>query len=436
MACITGDETGLLRVVSLEKASLPKTVFQVGVQDRDTEVLALVEGRARGEYFAAHRNGTVTCLRGSSAGEGIPTESYEAMGTLLPPTISSALFFDKETSELATIDDEGNLQIALVKGAGNTLELESVRAFEINSPLSVVLFFKSEKWGLSVAVGGRDREVHVYQASTGEKVWKAKELPHTNLGLRRKVFPTGACILGNGELCTVTGYLELRRYNMYDEENRRPLMDWKPDFLKEQEVRFFTALPFRQEEIICGDNTGGIYRINAVSKQLMMKYRGCSGTARQIAIHPTLPFLASAGLSRYLYVHDIESGKMVSKAYLKQRLNATFFLPGQPFLDKYTHTVDEEGNKRTEEDVNNAVWMDLAPAAEKPAKRSRAAKGEAVEPEASKSPAKKRIVRRVVKRKLGGQEEEVESAAAAAASTPTPAVQKKRRVVRTVKKRA
>ena len=403
MACIVGDETGLLSVVSLQKASLPTVQYRVGVQDRDFEVTAVIEGRNNNEFFVSHRNGTVTVLRGAEGGEA-PTASFEMEGTLLPSSNPYSLHFDKEASQITTLDEEGNVQTANVLPSSTGLRLDSVSGFEIDSPLSAVAFFNVKKWGLCIAVGGREREIHIYQVTTGEKVWKARELPHCSLGLRRKVFPTCAGLLGTGELYTITGYMQFRRYDLDNEENKRPVMDWIPDFLKECEVRFFTSQAYKQSEVICADNTGSVYRIDLVSKQLMMKYRGCAGTARHITVHPTLPFVASAGLSRYLYVHDLSTGKMVSKMFLKQRLTSAFFLPALPFLDKYTHTIDATGATKTSEDFTNEVWLGLESAKEKPSKKKNSrTKQEAEEEEAPEEtqPLKKRkkvIVRRVVKK--------------------------------------
>ena len=411
MACILGDETGLIKCVSLEKAALPSVGYQVGVQDRDCGVRSIVEGRRRGEYFASHQNGTVTVLSGAEDGT-MPCDSFEMDGTLLPCVSASAMYFDKETSLLSSLDDEGNVQSALISEVSGGLNLESVAGFEVEGATSAVHFFKSEKWGVCLATGGRNTEVRVHQISTGKVVWRAKELPNCSLGLQRKIFPTTACILGNGELFVSTGFNELRRYDLSSvkPKDRRPLIDWVPEFLKNVEVRFFCAQAYKETEVILADNTGSVFRIDVVSKILLMKYRGGAGTARSISVHPTLPFLASAGLARYLYVHDIESGKMVSTVYLKQRLNAAFFLPGHPFKDKYTHAIDESGNTVTAEDVTNEVWMDLLPAAEKPSgkKGTRAAVDDA--PSAKKTkvaadssaaaaePAKKKAVKRVVKR--------------------------------------
>ncbi len=45
--------------------------------------------------------------------------------------------------------------------------------------------------------------------------------------------------------------------------------------------------------------------------------RGLAGGVRALAVHPTLPVLASVGLDRYLRLHDTESRHMLAKVYCK-----------------------------------------------------------------------------------------------------------------------
>ncbi|KAJ9468076.1 hypothetical protein DIPPA_34484 [Diplonema papillatum] len=363
MACITGDETGLLKVVDLTRASLPKVSYQVGVQERNQGVCGIVQGRKeRSEWIVGHANGSVTVLRGGVPAEegGVPTDAKQIEGTLLPSATPTALFFDPDTAQLSTVDCDGHVQTARLDDDEETGEtkLVSVGGFEVQAPITVVHFFKTDTHfggGVFVVIGGRSNEVAVYRVANGRRVWQAKELPHNVLGLREKVFPSAACILGNGELFVATGYLELRRYDLADKKNRRPAMNWSPEWL--DSVRFFCAQARGEAEVFLADNTGSVYRVDAVGKKLLAKYRGVSGTPRALSLHPSLPFLAVAGLSRKVHVFDINTSKQVSVLYLKQVMNAVLFLHPDPFLDRYSHDDATEG--RTKEDVANEAWFDL-----------------------------------------------------------------------------
>jgi WD40 repeat protein len=49
---------------------------------------------------------------------------------------------------------------------------------------------------------------------------------------------------------------------------------------------------------------------------------GASLAARALAVHPTLPYLACAGLDRTSRVFNLKTGKLAHTSYLKQRLSA------------------------------------------------------------------------------------------------------------------
>jgi ribosome biogenesis protein NSA1 len=52
---------------------------------------------------------------------------------------------------------------------------------------------------------------------------------------------------------------------------------------------------------------------------------GPGGSIRQLAVHPTLPYLACVGLDRKLWTWDVTRRKMVDCVYLKQKLNCVLF---------------------------------------------------------------------------------------------------------------
>ena len=54
-------------------------------------------------------------------------------------------------------------------------------------------------------------------------------------------------------------------------------------------------------------------------------FKGFAGGLRDIRCHPTEPLVASAGLDRYLRVHNFVNHKIVNKIYLKSRLNQCLF---------------------------------------------------------------------------------------------------------------
>ena len=103
-----------------------------------------------------------------------------------------------------------------------------------------------------------------------------------------------------------------------------------------------------------GDTTGRVSRIDLRTLRLSGTYKGNTGSVRDIAIHPTLPRLATVGLDRIMRVFDSESRQQLHRVYLRQQLNAVLF------------TSEEEVKMFAEEESEE----------EKPAPKKRVAKEE------------------------------------------------------------
>ena len=55
------------------------------------------------------------------------------------------------------------------------------------------------------------------------------------------------------------------------------------------------------------------------------KFKGNSGSIRQVAVHPDGAHVACAGLDQYVRVYDTATRKCVASAYAKQPLTAVVF---------------------------------------------------------------------------------------------------------------
>ena len=55
------------------------------------------------------------------------------------------------------------------------------------------------------------------------------------------------------------------------------------------------------------------------------KFKGNSGSIRQVAVHPDGAHVACAGLDQYVRVYDTATRKCVASAYAKQPLTAIVF---------------------------------------------------------------------------------------------------------------
>ena len=103
-----------------------------------------------------------------------------------------------------------------------------------------------------------------------------------------------------------------------------------------------------------GDTTGRVSRVDLRTLRLSGTYKGNTGSVRDIAIHPTLPRLATVGLDRIMRVFDSESRQQLHRVYLRQQLNAVLFTSEEEVKMFAEEESEEESDVDNESDVNDA----------------------------------------------------------------------------------
>jgi hypothetical protein len=75
-----------------------------------------------------------------------------------------------------------------------------------------------------------------------------------------------------------------------------------------------------------GDSVGNVSRLELRRNlRTVQRYHGNAGTITSIQMHETMPLLATTGLDRCMRVFHAETGEMVRRVYLKQRLSGCLF---------------------------------------------------------------------------------------------------------------
>ena len=106
-----------------------------------------------------------------------------------------------------------------------------------------------------------------------------------------------------------------------------------------------------------GDTTGRVSRVDLRTLRLSGTYKGNTGSVRDIAIHPTLPRLATVGLDRIMRVFDSESRQQLHRVYLRQQLNAVLFTSEEE-VKMFAEEESEESDVDNVSDVNESSDMD------------------------------------------------------------------------------
>lgn len=61
------------------------------------------------------------------------------------------------------------------------------------------------------------------------------------------------------------------------------------------------------------DSQGQIGCIDLVAGKVLHLLKGCAGSVRSLSLHPSAPLVASAGLDRFLRIHDLRSRKSAAR---------------------------------------------------------------------------------------------------------------------------
>eukprot|EP00980_Cylindrotheca_fusiformis_P008970 scaffold1912_cov135-Cylindrotheca_fusiformis.AAC.17 len=185
-----------------------------------------------------------------------------------------------------------------------------------------------------VAIGGRERETTLLDISSGNIVFKAKNLPpDPQTLLQQPVWPSSILFLeGSSVMAVGTAYKQVRLYDVRENSKVRRPTAASPEGLLEYRVTSLCQVS--EHRLVVGDAAGCIYDLDMRSLDRNLKrtdnnniarYMGPAGSVRQLKKHPSLPRIAAVGLDRMLRIYDTTKRKQLDCIYMKQRLNCVLF---------------------------------------------------------------------------------------------------------------
>ncbi|XP_046400027.1 WD repeat-containing protein 74 [Ischnura elegans] len=169
-----------------------------------------------------------------------------------------------------------------------------------------------------IAVGGKESDLSLWNLEAKEKcVFRAKNVPHNHLQLRVPIWVSDMAFLpGSQKVVTCSRYGHLRLYD--PKAQRRPVLNME---IPEQALTTISACN-KENHIVVGSGTGLMMLVDLRGKGLQMHhYKGFVGGIRDIACHPTDPYILSVSLDRFLRLHNLNTKALLHKVYLKSKLN-------------------------------------------------------------------------------------------------------------------
>ena len=224
---------------------------------------------------------------------------------------------------------------------------------QLSSGSPILSAFTASPDGTSLAFGGRSRETFIWDIEKEVSSWKGRNLPpDPQTLLQQPVWGTAMEFIGAGlsrrkdtesrpghVLAVGSAHKELRIYDI--RAQRRPIAHTKEGVI-ENRVSSLCVLDDSGFHLAVGDSTGDIHNIDLRKMEAVGRFVGPGGSVRQIIRHDSQPIIACVSLDRMLRIYDITSRRMLSKVYLKQRLNCCAFAPGSFMENDNTKNIESQ----------------------------------------------------------------------------------------------
>lgn len=351
MRIITADEMGLVKVSRLESGEC--LAVSGGEQTRLRAVRALCH---QNHIASTPRNSASICggihvARLSGAIETWDLNQTELiedkstrcelkhLGTIenCPPEpvalASLPLDSPSERGRILSCNGAGEVHICPMSSDSPNGSSKAIR-FSIRGPLSaaIVVGTRATSGPPSLAAGGRENDLKLWDLNTTQCTWKAKNVPNDFLDLRQPVWISslrsleleGGSSSDSGgttahQIIAGTAYRQVRLYDT--RAQKRPTHSVDAD---EHGITTMAVAPNAREVVVA--DTAGLVRVLDLRKMKWgRRFNGPAGSVRGLAFHPSLPVLACVGLDRMARVYDYHSREQNFQLYLKQRLNAVLF---------------------------------------------------------------------------------------------------------------
>ncbi|KAH3762451.1 WD repeat domain 74 L-like [Pelomyxa schiedti] len=183
-----------------------------------------------------------------------------------------------------------------------------------------------------IAAGGNNNNLRVYALdSPKQPLWEALNgLPINHLAPR--VWIADLQFARNPmHIAVGTSYKHFRVYNVY--RKQRPTVS---KIVAENAITIVELHPDGKSAFV-GSTIGEMFRVNLRTGLLMGGFKGIAGAVKAIACHPNIeecPFVAAAGLDRYLHVFELGRRQSSLKIYIKHQCSTLLFFSEPPVVAK------------------------------------------------------------------------------------------------------
>lgn len=317
MSAVVGDETGLVKVVTCASEQIEK----YRSQNRAQQIISLdtlsnrtvVASTAEGVLEFYHVDDS-TKLHFKSA---FKTEMRDFQGFRVVPTPADD---DENPSTIVGYSLNGKIAVYKVFNNESTLsegQIQSVSSFNVAGPVSSIAVSTD-----SIAFGGNENDLKIFDLEKNELVWEARNVPKDNLGLRVPIWHTDikfANRVENNKIVSGTGYKHIRLYDT-KAASRRPVLSI--DTSQISDFRITAIQPtVGGQQVYSGDTAGEVVLWDLRSSRRVATLKSGLGSVRDLRTNSSDSVLVSVGLDRFMRVYNCNRNELVHSRYLVNRLN-------------------------------------------------------------------------------------------------------------------
>ena len=360
MFVVTGDETGLLKLVDVKG----RTYLRYGnEQSRNNGVTGLVRA-TKNSVNSVNLQGVLETY----------TIDRQANDVSLTPQSFVSTAVERPTGIVNIV--QGSLgasdKVLLYNAQGATAIYDNkaksfTSTFNVKGPVSAV----STCNGGGALFGGKENDARFYNLETQQEMWAAKNVNQDKLHLRVPVWITSMAFRDSVQdsyeaaasndrstlFYTGTAYRHVRMYDM--QASRQPVVTFEigPDY------RVASILPSSGSDserlLYVADTTGGLTQWDMRMQRRVATLKGAAGSIRQMRLSSDGQHLACVGLDRFLRVYDTTTNKLESSVYLKNRLNTCVFLEGEAPKVRVPKMKRKISGKQVSNDADEDVLEEL-----------------------------------------------------------------------------
>lgn len=326
MRVLVGDETGLLKSIELEKNEQRILFSRAQPQARSRGIQRLCWYTDEREDANFQRN--VVLARADGVVESYEASHGKSLSTVREPDWSWSAQDKTRCVGLDVVQKFGS--VVQCSDTGDVLVRSTLQdagqpaGFNVGSDLNIMRLESATQ--TVIGVGGNEHDLNLWSLETQQVLFKAKNITHDKLDMRVPVWVKDLRFLStpgnsNGHRVIVgTGHRHVR---IYDSNTKRRPVQQLNDF-GENPIQSLCVSP-DETRVYVGDTAGNLDILDLRTLKHMGRCTGPVGSIRDIACHPTLPYIAAVGLDRMVHVFDINTRKYRHTIYAKQRLNNVLF---------------------------------------------------------------------------------------------------------------